>query len=157
MDVERSRPPGRKRESVREVARPWTPWQILAASVVFGAGAGGAVAGFNFLRLGMRLCLIPAIVAGWAAFAVAVALVMFVVPDEPARFVCFLANLAAGFGFMVVQMPFFDVWKAMNWNPNPNIHYRPNGRIQLLLICLVSLGIEIGVIRLMAFLAEGIR
>jgi hypothetical protein len=43
MDVERSRQPGRTRERVKEDARPWTPWQIFAAALVIGAGAGSAV------------------------------------------------------------------------------------------------------------------
>jgi hypothetical protein len=156
MDVERSRPPGRKRERVREVARPWTPWQILAASLLFGAGAGGAVAGFNFARLGNRQYLIPSIVAGWAVFVVGVALVVFTVPDDAARTVFFVANVAAGIGFMVAQQPFFDVWKAVNWSPSPNARYRPNGSVRLLLVCVVSLGMEIGVIKLLAIVAEGL-
>ena len=138
-----------------EDARPWTPWQILAASLVFGTGAGGAVAGFNFARLGKRQFLVHSVVAGWALFIIAAALVIFVVPDELARPVGLLANLAAGFALMLAQQPFFEIWKAVNWNPNPIVRYRPNGRIRLLAICIASLGIEFGVISLLAFLAEG--
>jgi hypothetical protein len=155
MDVERSRPPGRKRERVKEDARPWTPWQILAASLVFGAGTGGAVAGLNFARLGKRQYLIPSFVAGWAVFGLAAALVTFVVLDDAARPVGLLASLAAGLALMLAQQPFFEIWKAVNWSPNPNVYYRPNGRGLLLLICVVSLGIEFGVIWLLGFLAEG--
>jgi hypothetical protein len=156
MDVERSRQPGRTRERVRDDARPWTPWQILAASLVFGAGAAGAAAGFNFARLGKRQYLIPSALAGWATFLLAAALVNFAVPDVAARQLCLLANLTVGFGFMLAQQPFFNIWKAVNWSPNPHARYRPNGRGQLLLVCLVSLGLEIGVFRLLAFLAEGL-
>jgi hypothetical protein len=157
MDVDRTRPPARKPARIPEEVRPWTPWQILAASIVFGAGAGGAVSGFNFARLGKRQYLIPFIVAGWVLLVVAAALVMFVVPHDAARSVGLLANVAAGLGFMLAQQPFFDIWKAVNWSPHAQARYRPNGRSQLLLLCLGSLGIEIGVIGLIAFVAEGLR
>jgi len=155
MDVDRTRPPARKPARIPVEVRPWTPWQVLAASIVFGAGAGGAVAGLNFARLGKRQYLIPSFVAGWAVFGVAAALVTFVVLDETARPVGLLASLAAGLALMLAQQPFFDIWKAVNWSPNPNVRYRPNGRGLLLLICVVSLGIEFGVIWLLGFLAEG--
>ena len=77
---------------------------------------------------------------------------MFLVPDELARPVGFLANLAIGLGFMLVQKPFFDGWKAGNWRPKPGDQYRPNGLGKMLLIGLVSLGIEVGGIALLATL-----
>jgi hypothetical protein len=150
-DGDRSRPPRRRRAP--EDVRPWTPWQIAAVSVTFGAGACGAVAGLNFVRLGKRQYLIPSVVAGWVLFAVA-GLAMLLVPDQASRLVGLLMNLAVGFGFMLVQKPFFDVWKAVNWGPRPGDRYRPNGLGQLLLVCLVSLGIEIGVVALLAFLGS---
>src|SRR5262245_51156546 len=78
MDVDRSPPPGRAPEDVR----PWTPWQVAAVSVAFGAGACGAAAGLNFVRLGERQYLIPSVVAGSVLFFVVAALALFVVPDE---------------------------------------------------------------------------
>src|SRR5262249_36514651 len=50
--------------------RPWTPWQLVGASVVFGPAACGAVAGLNFARLGKRQYLIPSIVVGAVLFLV---------------------------------------------------------------------------------------
>lgn len=157
MDVDRTRAPARKPARIPEGDCPWTPGQIFAAALVFGAGAGGAAAGFNFARLGKRQYLIPCIVIGWAVLVVAAALVIFAVPDDAARPVALLANFAAGLGFMLVQQPYFDIWKAVNWSPYALTRYRPNGRGQLLLLCLGSLCIEIGMIGLMAFLAEGPR
>ena len=77
---------------------------------------------------------------------------MFLVPGELARPVGFLANLAVGLEFMLVQKPFFDGWKAGNWRPKPGDQYRPNGLGKMLLIGLVSLGIEVGGIALLATL-----
>ena len=151
MDVDRPPPSPRGRRSAPEDVRPWTPWQILAASVVLGAGACGAVAGFNFVRLGKRQYLIPSVV-GAVLFVVVAGLAMFLVPDELARPVGFLANLAVGLEFMLVQKPFFDGWKAGNWRPKPGDQYRPNGLGKMLLIGLVSLGIEVGGIALLATL-----
>jgi hypothetical protein len=155
MDVERSRPPGRGRAP--QDVRPWTPWQIAAVSVVFGIGACGAVAGLNFARLGKRQYLIPSVVVGAVLFVVAAALTTFLVPGEAARpvdllAVDLLAQLAVGFWFLLVQKPFFEVWKAVNWSPKPEDRYRPNGLGQLLLVGLVSLGIEIGFVALLACL-----
>jgi hypothetical protein len=53
---------------------------------------------------------------------------------------------------MLVEKPFFDVWKASNWSPKPGDPYRPNGLGQLLLACFVSLGLEIGGIVLLLWL-----
>jgi hypothetical protein len=128
------------------------PWQVLAASVVLGAGACGAVAGFNFVRLGKRQYLAPSVLIGAALFVAVAGLAIFLVPDEFGRPVGPLANLAVGLGFMLAQKPFFDGWKAGNWRPKPGDKYRPNGLGQLLLIGLVSLGIEVGVIAFFATL-----
>ena len=117
MDVDRPPPSRRGRRSAPEDVRPWTPWQILAASVVLGAGACGAVAGFNFVRLGKRQYLLPSVAVGAVLFVVVAGLAMFLVPGELARPVGFLANLAVGLEFMLVQKPFFDGWKAGNWRP----------------------------------------
>ncbi len=149
MDVDRSDPPGEGRGRAPQDVRPWTPWQLVAASVVFGAGACGAVAGLNFARLGKRRYLIPSVVVGAVLFVVVAGLTIFLVPDEAVRPVGLLANLAIGFGFMLVQKPFFEDWEAVNWSPKPGDPYRPNGLGQLLLVSFVSLGLEIGVIVLL--------
>jgi hypothetical protein len=149
MDVDRSDLPGEGRGRAPQDVRPWTPWQLVAASVVFGAGACGAVAGLNFARLGKRQYLIPSVVVGAVLFVVVAWLALFLVPDEAVRPVGLLANLAIGFGFMLVQKPFFEAWKAVNWSPKPGDPYRPNGLGQLWLVSLVSLGLEIGVVVLL--------
>ena len=143
--MDRSGPPGEGREQAPQDVRPWTPWQLVGASVVFGAGACGAVAGLNFARLGKRWYLIPSIIVGAVLFVVVAWLVLFLVPDEAARPVGLLANLAIGFGFMLAQKPFFEDWKAVNWSPKPGDSYRPNGLGQFWLVSFVSLGLEIGV------------
>src|SRR5262249_21918260 len=97
MDVDRSRPQGRGRAPAE--VRRWTPWQIFATSIVFGPGACGAVAGFNFARLGKRQYLIPCVVAGSVLFVVGAALLIWVVPDEAGRLAGLLANLAIGVAF----------------------------------------------------------
>ena len=150
MEVDRSGPP--QGERAAEGVRPWTPWQVAAASVLFGAGACGAVAGLNFVRLGKRRYLIPCVVAGSALFAAVAGLAMFLVRGEAARLVGLLANFVVGLGFLLVQKPFFEAWKAENWGPEAWERYRPNGLGQVLLVCLVSLGIEVGVIALLASL-----
>jgi hypothetical protein len=150
MYVDPSSPPGQERAP--EAVRPWTPWQILAVSIAFGTGACGAVAGLNFARLGNRQYLTPSVIVGAVLFVVVAGLALFLVPDGAGRLVGLLANLTVGFGFMLVQKPFFDVWKAVNWSPKPGDRYRPNGLGQLLLVCLVSLGLEIGVIVLLLWL-----
>jgi hypothetical protein len=151
MDVDRSRPPGPGRAP--EDVRPWTPWQVAAASVLFGAVVGGAVAGFNFARLGKRQYLIPSVVAGPVLLVVAAALLVFLVPDEGAGPSGLLANLGIGVGFLLVQKPFFDAWKAENWRPSPGERYRPNGLGQLLVVSLVSLGLEFGVLMTLGIVA----
>ncbi|HTK78302.1 MAG TPA: hypothetical protein VL371_23780 [Gemmataceae bacterium] len=155
--MDRTRPPTRKPARTPEGVRPWPPWQMLTASLVFGAAAGGAATGFNFVRLGKRQYLIPCIVAGWTVMVVAIALLMFAVPDHARRPVAVLINLAAGMGFMLAQQAYFDIWKAVNWSPHRRGGYRPNGRGQFLLVCLGTLGMEFGLIELMGFLAEGLR
>jgi hypothetical protein len=152
LDVERTRPPGQGRGPTSGHDRPWTPWQIVGASLLFGVGAGGAVAGFNFARLGKWQYRAPCVLAGAVAFVLAAGAVIFLVPGEAVRLVGLLANLAGGVGFMLVQKPFFDAWKAGNWRPNLGDRYRPNGLGQLLVVCLVSLAAEIGVVGLLAFL-----
>jgi len=149
MDVDRGHPPGKGRGRAPQDVRPWTPWQIVAASVVFGPGACGAVAGWNFARLGKRQYLIPSVVVGAVLFVVVAWIALFLVPDDTARPVALLANLAIGFVFMLAQEPFFQDWKEANWSPKPEDQYRPNGLGQLWLVCLVSLGLEIGVIVLL--------
>ena len=149
MDLDRSGSPGEGRGRAPQDVRPWTPWQIVGASVVFGPGACGAVAGWNFARLGKRQYLIPSVVVGAVLFVVVAWIALFLVPDDTARPVALLAHLAIGFGFMLAQDPFFEDWKAANWSPKPGDQYRPNGLGQLWLVSLASLGLEIGVILLL--------
>jgi WD40 repeat protein len=148
------RPPGRGTGREPQDVRPWTPWQIAAVSVLFGAGAGALAAGLNFVRLGKRQYLIPSVVVGSVLFVAVAAAVLFLVPDESARLVGLVANSAIGFGFVLVQKPYFDGWKAGNWRPKPGDRYRPNGLGQLVLASLLGLGLEIGVIALLITLAE---
>jgi WD40 repeat protein len=138
--------PRRDRRRVVEDVRPWTPWQIAAASILFGAGVGGAVAGLNFVRLGKRQYLVPSVLLGVVLFVVAAGLAIFLVPEDLARPVGFLVNLVAGVGFMLVQKPYFEAWKTVNWTPKPGDRYRPNGLGQLLLVGLAGLGVEVGLI-----------
>jgi hypothetical protein len=133
--------------------RPWTPWQIAAVSVLFGVGACGLVAGLNFVRLGKRQYLIPSVVTGLVLFVAVVGLVMFVVPDGAARLVGLLANSVAGFGFLLVQKPFFEGWKTANWRPKAGDRNKPNGMGRFVLASLAGLGLEIGVIAPLAALA----
>ena len=146
--------PGRDTRQAPQDVRPWTPWQIAAVSVLLGVGVCGLVAGLNFIRLGKRQYLIPSIVVGSVLFIAIAAVVLFLVPDEAARIVGLLASSAAGFGFMLVQKPYFEAWKVVNWTPRPGDRYRPNGLGQLALASLLGLGLEIGVIALLVTLAE---
>jgi len=119
---------------------------------VFGAAACGAVAGFNLARLGKRQYLIPSVIAGAALFIALAGLAVFVLPDHLSAAACLLANFAVGLGFLLVQKPYFDGWKAANWRPRSGERYRPNGLVQLLLVGCVSLGLEVGVSALIAVL-----
>src|SRR5262245_45095649 len=147
MDVDRTRPPGRRGRgrSPREEC-PWTPWQVAASGILFGVGAGGAVAGFNFLRLGKPRYLIPCIIGGAVLFIAAALTIAFAVPAEFVRLAAILANFGAGLGFMLVQMPHFHEWRAKTGRLKSEEPYRPNGLGRLLLVGLVSLGIEIVIV-----------
>lgn len=150
LEVDRCRSPGLAK--VAKDVRPWTPWQIIASAFTFWPGACGAVVGFNFVRLGKRQYLIPSLIVGWILFVLVAVLALVVVPGEVGRLVALLANLTIGIGFMLVQKPYFDHWRTVNWSPKPEDPYRPNGIGLLFLICLVSLGFEIGIIVLLSVL-----
>jgi hypothetical protein len=152
MDGDRPPPSRRAQRSAPEDVRPWTPWQIAATSFLFGAGACGAAAGLNFVRLGKRQYLVPSVLAGLVVFVAAAALAMFLVPDEAVRLAGLLVNSAAGFGFALVQKPFFEGWRAANWRPKLGDRYKPNGLGQLVLVSLAGLAIEIVVVGLFATL-----
>ncbi len=133
--------------------RPWTPTQILATCLLFGAGACGAVAGINFARLGRRQYLLPCILLGSVAFLATAAVCVFAVRSyEAARLAGLGLGLAVGVGFLLAQKPYFDAWKMVNWAPRGGEKYRPNRLGQLFLVCFASLALEVGVIALLVLL-----
>jgi hypothetical protein len=97
---------------------------------VFGVGACGTVAGLNFARLGRRQYLIPSVVVGAVLFVALAGLTMFLIPDEAARPVGLLANLAVGFGFMLAQKPFFEAWQACSRRPNTTVVFNILGAVR---------------------------
>jgi hypothetical protein len=136
--------------------RPWTPMQILASCLLFGAGAGGAVAGINFARLGKRHLLVPCILLGAVAFLVTAVVCLFLVRgDQAARLAGLGLGMVVGLGFLLAQKPYFDAWKMVNWAPRGGEKYRPNRLGQLCLVCFGCLALEVGVIALLIVLGLG--
>jgi hypothetical protein len=130
--------------------RPWTPNQIFGVCFLFGAVAGGVIAGLNFARMGKRPYLIPCIVAGSLLFLTVAGVGVFLLPEELAHAGGLLLNGVIGLGFLLVQKPYFDVWRMTNWSPESGTeHYWPGRLGQLFLISLACLAIEVGVLFLL--------
>jgi hypothetical protein len=138
------------------------PSQVLAASVLFGVAACGVLAGINFARLGKRQAFLPSVVIGLGLFLVEAWLLVALSSaenvtrfgDSAAKVVGLLFNLVVGVGFMLVQKPVFDEWKADNWAPvKIGDRYKPTRVGLLFLVALVALAFEVGIVILFAFLA----
>jgi hypothetical protein len=121
---------------------PWTPMQVFASSLLFGALGGGAIAGINFARMGKRSYKVPCIVAGAVLNALWLAVVLRL-PDEVAWPIRLGLSLAIALGFSLVQRPTFEAWKEANWLPaGPDDRYRPNKIGLLFAVGLVCLGVQ---------------
>ena len=131
--------------------RPWVPIQILAASLLFGPGAAGAVTGINFNRLGKPKYLLPCIITGTVLFLLEALALVFVVPDDLLGPVGFLVNLLIGLGFMFAQKSDFETWKSTNWKPaTEKEKYKPTHIGLLFLVAVSALLVEAGIIFLVA-------
>ncbi len=126
--------------------RPWTPIQIVAAALLFGPAACGVVAGINFSRLGKRAYRAPCVLVGTTIFLLEAVVLVFLMRDVMARVMGPVVNVGVGLGFLLVQRPYFTIWKAIHWTPAPpGEAYRPNRTgllFRLGIACLVG---ELGV------------
>ncbi len=133
--------------SLVESDRPWFPFQLLAASALFGPGAAGVVTGINFKRLGEPQYQISCGIIGFVLFIIEVALVVTVIPDKALRPFGFIFNSLVGGGFMLFQKPYFDAWKAANFKPaTEKEQYRPNRIGLLFLVGLICLAIQLAIL-----------
>jgi phage FluMu protein Com len=130
--------------------RPWTPIQILAAGLLFGPAACGVVAGVNFSRLGKRAYRAPCVLVGITIFLLEAVVLAFLLRDTTARVMGLMVNVGVGLGFLLVQRPYFAIWKAINWTPaQPGETYRPNRTGLLFSIGFACLVGELGVLLLL--------
>jgi hypothetical protein len=132
--------------------RPWTPFQIMAASFVFGSAACGVITGINFARLGKSASLAPSVLAGIVVFVFQAAFILFAVPEQGTTMAFTLSNVVIGLGFMLAQKPDFDRWKEDNWSGDS---YQPNGAAQLLLVGFACAAFQFVIAGAMLMLAQG--
>jgi hypothetical protein len=137
---------------------PWTPWQVLASSFLFGPLAGGVVTGINFARMGKRVRLspwvfaIPWTLAGAVLFGL-LALGVIVQPTAADALLGALANFIIAAYFALTTVRPFEAWKALNLPQGVTRGvYRPGRLGQLLLVDVACLAIQAAIIALMVLL-----
>jgi hypothetical protein len=145
------------RATTRPPPPPWSPWQVLASSFLFGPLAGGVVTGINFARTGKRVSLRPWIlVIPWSlAGAVLFGLLALgaILQPAAAALQAAVANLIIATYFALVTVRPFEAWKATNMSATTKRDQSRSGRLgQLLLIGVSCLAVELAIVGLLVLL-----
>jgi hypothetical protein len=112
--------------------RPWTPIQIAAATFLFGVLGGSMCLAVNYVRLGDRKK------AGlWAMAGILLTAGSMVLCWNVAG-LGYVLPAVFGLGYMLLQKPAFQSWKARHWDSVTTLTYKPNKLGQLFVVAIAG-------------------